>query len=167
MLDQAARPDFKRAQDEALKLLASFGYDEPPVDPVRIANDLGVSVVFAKFAEADAAVSGFYDPAEDGIYVNSDEYPRRQTFTVAHELGHRMLHLEWAKSNDYKVLRRDDTERYKDPKEIEADTFAAHLLVPKSLLRRYYKIATVQQMSDLFLVSAPVIKNRLKYEFGV
>lgn len=166
MPEEIVRPDFKRAQEEALRVLEDFGFDDPPVDPIRIANDLGIKVHFAKFADQFEAVSGFFDADENAIYVNSDEFVRRQTFTVGHELGHYLLHRDWLKSQNYKVLLRDDTEQKKEPIEREANAFAAHLLVPRFLLARYYKFATIQELSDLFMVSAPVIKNRLAFEFG-
>lgn len=37
-------PDFKKAQAKALELLDQFGYTTPPVDPVKIARDLGIRV---------------------------------------------------------------------------------------------------------------------------
>lgn len=159
-------PNFKRAQDEALAVLATFGFTDPPIDPVRIARDMGVGVVFAEFSPEDSNVSGFFDAGENKIYVNREEYPPRQTFTVAHELGHKVLHSEWAASNNYRVLLRDDAGQTKEPIEREADAFAAHLLVPRFMLQKYRKFASVSELADLFLVSSPVIKNRLKFEFG-
>jgi Zn-dependent peptidase ImmA (M78 family) len=161
-------PDFRRAQREALSLLSDFGINEPPVNPVRIARDLGINVVFADFAEHSREVSGFYDFDENAIFVNSDEFPQRQTFTIAHELGHKRLHEEWVRSSDYRVLLRDSgpTGPTDDEKEREANVFAAHLLVPRFLLDRYRNVATVQELAQLFLVSAPVIKNRMKFEYG-
>ena len=166
MPETVTKPDFKRAQSEALRILSDFGYDQPPIDPVRIANDMGIKVRFAKFSQEYSEVSGFFDADENTIFVNSDEFPRRQTFTVGHELGHNVLHLDWARSKNYRVLLRDDTEQQKDAIEREANVFAAHLLAPRSLLLKYHKIATIQELSDLFMVSAPVIKNRLAFEFG-
>jgi Zn-dependent peptidase ImmA (M78 family) len=166
MPEEIIRPDFKRAEEQALRVLEDFGFGEPPIDPLRIAGDLGIKVHFAKFADQFENVSGFFDADENAIYVNSEESVRRQTFTLGHELGHYFLHREWLKSQDYRVLLRDDTEQKTEPKEREANAFAAQLLVPRFLLARYYKFATVQELSDLFMVSAPVIKNRLAFEFG-
>lgn len=50
------------------------------------------------------------------IYVNKNEYPKRQTFTIAHELGHKILHEPWPVSQDYQVLLRDTTAMIKDDK---------------------------------------------------
>ena len=99
------RPDYPRAEREALRLLNRAGLEEPPVDPIVIAGGLGVAVRFVSFSgESDRSVSGFYDCESNEIWVNKHEFPLRQTFTVAHELGHKVLHEEWAKSDNYRVL---------------------------------------------------------------
>lgn len=165
MAAEFGRPDYRRAKEEANNLLDQFGFTRPPVDPVRICRDLGLDVRFVVFRTKSKEISGFYDFEDRTIYVNSEEYPKRQTFTVAHELGHYRLHEEWARSGDYRVLLRDQSLEEKNPREQEANAFAAHLLVPRSMLDVYRRVATIEELSDLFLVSMPVIRNRLKFEF--
>ena len=94
------RPNFLRARREALSILDTLGVEAPPVDPVRLSRELGLSVYFVRFSGEHVKVSGFYDSEDNTIFVNSDEYPLRQTFTVAHELGHYVMHKEWARSAD-------------------------------------------------------------------
>lgn len=159
-------PDYQRAKGEAIRLLQQFGLDKPPVNPMDIAKALGVKVSFVEFEKDLNNISGFYDFEEDTIFVNKDEYPLRKTFTIAHELGHRILHVEWAKSSDYKVLMRGDV-RTDDPKEAEANTFAANLLVPRFMLNKYWEEFSATQLSELFVVSVPVIRNRISFEYGV
>ena len=155
----------ERAKNEALRIVNEFGYKKPYVDPVRICRDLGIDVLFAKFDNPQ--ISGFCYPQKNAIYVSSEESPRRQTFTIAHELGHKMLHEDWAKTNEYQVLYRDTTKMTQDWREVEANTFAANLLVPKFMLDEYRKIATVEELAKVFVVSMPVIKNRLNTEYGI
>lgn len=157
------RADFKGAEKMAAKVLRDFDIDRPPIDPVEIAQQMDVRVAFVEFASDFNAVSGFYDARETAIYVNKADPPFRQTFTVAHELGHHLMHRDWAMSTEYQVLLRD-TDRV-DPYEQEANAFAAHLLVPKHMLDRYMKMASVADLSKLFLVSIPVIKNRMNREW--
>ncbi|WP_353718198.1 ImmA/IrrE family metallo-endopeptidase [Dyadobacter sp. 676] len=158
-------PDYHRAKGEAISLLQKFGLEKPPVNPMEIAQRLGAKVSFVEFEKKLNNISGFYDFEEDTIFVNMDEYPLRQTFTIAHELGHRILHAEWAKSSDYKVLLREDTGTT-DSKEAEANTFAANLLVPRFMLDKYWEGLSATQLSELFAVSVPVIKNRISFEYG-
>jgi Zn-dependent peptidase ImmA (M78 family) len=154
--------DYKRAESEAQKLLESLGYTKPPVDPLEIADALNVPVKFVNFADEYKNVSGLYYYKDNTIYVNKSEHPNRQTFTIAHELGHKILHEEWIKSENYQVLLREQLiTPSKDPKEQEANCFAAHLLVPKEMLIMYKDIASIDELATLFMVSKPVIRNRL------
>lgn len=159
-------PDYKNAQQEALKLLDKFGYTFPAVDPARICRDLGIRVYFANFEGDDDKISGFFYGEKNEIYVNQKEYPQRQTFTIAHELGHKIMHEEWLNSSNYKVLLRTSINDSEDPKEKEANAFAANLLVPKFMLDKYYKIASIEELATLFMVSAPVIRARIQFEYG-
>lgn len=158
------RANFAKAEREARQLLNEFGIDQPPINPVDLAEGLGVKVSFVEFGDEARNVSGFYDAEEDAIYVNKHEHPFRQTFTVAHELGHRILHKEWAHSNDYKVLLRDQDAPSGDAFEQEANCFAGHLLVPRHMLAHYQDMSTVAELSRLFCVSVPVIRIRLGRE---
>lgn len=155
------KADFSKAKKAANELLRHFGLTKPPINPVTIAQHLGLKVWFVSFSGDYDKVSGFYDVEEKAIYVNKDEYPHRQTFTVAHELGHHILHYEWARSAEYKMMFRNDGPS-KDPHEREANAFAANLLVPKPMLDTYKGLISTSELAELFLVSVPVIENRLK-----
>jgi Zn-dependent peptidase ImmA (M78 family) len=166
MLD--ARPNYRRAENEALSLLRNAGITEPPVNPVKLAKDYsGIKVEFVVFSTDSANISGFYDFEENAIVVNSEESPLRQTFTVAHELGHKILHADWAKSEDYKVLLRNPDQRDQDFREKEANAFAANLLMPRFMMDRYWEIASSTQLSRLFAVSVPAVKARLSFLYGI
>jgi Zn-dependent peptidase ImmA (M78 family) len=166
-LTASYRPNYHTVKREAARLLDEFSIVNPPVDPVYIARSLGVAVHFVTFSGEHDRISGFFDATEGAIYVNARELPLRQTFTVAHELGHRLLHQDWARSSEYKILMRDQLADDTDPYEKEANAFAGHLLVPRRLLDRYYQWANPQQLSQLFAVSVPMIKVRLSIEYGI
>ena len=161
-------PDYQLVKRTVRELLARYDISEPPVDPVAIARQEGISVKFYNFSGKYAGVSGFYDPTENMIFVNKEEYPLRQTFTVAHELGHAKLHMDWAVSDNYKVFwRSPEFNDRSDPHEKEANAFAANLLVPRSMLDEYYKGRSSATLSRLFAVSVPMIENRLSFEYGI
>lgn len=167
MADTLIRPNYTRVKQEAARLIKAYDVKNPPVDPVRIARGLGLMVIFVAFEPEKQNVSGFFDFEEQAIFVNKDEFPLRQTFTIAHELGHSVLHREWARSGQYRVLLRDQENVGDDPHEKEANVFAASLLVPRFMLDRYWKTLKPEQLSKLFAVSVPMIRNRLSFEYGV
>jgi hypothetical protein len=158
-------PNYARVRAQVSEIREQFGLIEPPVNPVDVARGLGINVHFVEFEPDFANVSGFYDPDENAIVVNKQEFPLRQTFTIAHELGHALLHREWAASEGYRVLMRDDQTDHGEPHEREANAFAAHLLVPRDVLDKYSGLSP-QDLSRLFAVSVPMIKNRLMFEYG-
>ena len=161
------RPNYARVMREVKRLLEDFQIVTPPIDPRVIARGLGVQVAFVKFDAANRNVSGFFDCEEGTIFVNKDEFPLRQTFTIAHELGHKILHEEWARSAEYRVLLRDSEYLGDEVHEKEANAFAANLLVPRRMMDQYWQNLSVEQLSQLFAVSVPMIRNRLKFEYGV
>lgn len=159
-------PNYDRVKAQVQEIREQFDLYEPPVNPVAIARGLGVGVKFVEFEQEYDNVSGFYDPDDHTIYVNKHEFPLRQSFTIAHELGHALLHRDWASSANYKVLMRDSMTDVGEPHEKEANAFAAHLLVPRDILDRYSDLS-LPNLSKLFAVSVPMIKNRMSFEYGV
>lgn len=160
-------PDYQKVKFTAAELLKQFGFTDPPINPITIAGALDVAVKFVNFSGEYEGVSGFYDPKEVAVYVNKTESPLRQTFTIGHELGHHLLHREWAESEAYQVFWRDPNRQNDDFHEKEANAFSAHLLVPRAMLDRYYPRLNQADLSKLFAVSIPVINNRLALEYGV
>lgn len=156
--------DWDKAKTKAAQVLKDFGLSQPPIDPEAIAEAMGINVVYANFAPGTKErISGFiqFDPLR--IVVNNDISPSRMTFTIAHELAHYLMHSEWAKSNEYQVLpRQNEYGRKKPAEEQEADCFAAELLVPAQMLRRYKNYASPRELARIFAVSEDVILNRFK-----
>lgn len=88
------------------------------------------------------SMSGFaYD--KDGqrvIGVNSEEGPQRKRFSIAHELGHMYVHADrdilFDKKDAFVYFRDAKSSTGQDPQEIEANAFAAELLMPADKLRK-------------------------------
>ena len=160
--EKLEKPDYKSAEREALKLLRKAGVFEPPVDPVMVARTEGVGVRFVVFAGESSGVSGLFDFEANEILVNNEEPGVRQTFTIAHELGHKILHEDWARSELYNVLWRDPSKQVKDRREQEANAFAAALLMPKALMDDY-RILPIQKLARLFAVSEVAMKHRVNF----
>lgn len=122
--------------------------------------------------------------------ITIDEYcftrfPERTRFSIAHEIGHLMLHREWYEKHgpkDFKeYLSSHDNIDDKDYKytEIQAQTFAGLILVPTTLLlkeveKRIGKVPRLeapeilapvaQDLLEIFQVSGEVMLRRLQRE---
>lgn len=156
--------DFKRAEREAERLVTKY-YEQPPIDPEAIAEAEGIRVVYARFnGQMSAQVAGFSDPNNSRIVVNQDLPFNRKTYTIAHELGHHVLHQDYLSDDGkYQIFPRMNS--YDGPKpseEQEADAFAANLLVPLKMLRTYVDIASPRELAQMFMVSPDVILYRMK-----
>lgn len=102
-----------------------------PVPLEALAAKLGYAC-FEFSAKADprwSNVSGFVDHTSKKIYINKDEALVRQRFTLAHEIGHVVLHGGHAPVD----FRQTMLSGVSDPKEIEANRFASDLLMDKVL----------------------------------
>jgi Zn-dependent peptidase ImmA (M78 family) len=105
------------------------------VDVVAIAE--GVPIVEHAF-RGDVSGALIKSNGVSGIAVNSSHPLNRRRFTIAHELAHFLLahkgnedHVDWK----FTVLRRDGkSSEASDIEEIEANSFAANLLMPKEFL---------------------------------
>ena len=105
--------------------------------PIRIgmiAKKHNIIVEQGDFKHPD--ISGSYDRASGTIIVDTDDEPTRQAFTVAHELGHHFLHEGVKEKEVYfryysEKLNLEDTQT-----EMQANLFAASLLMPEEIIRR-------------------------------
>ena len=100
------------------------------------------------------------DVAEWGIFYNGKASPERQRFTIAHELGHLILHRGQQQSfncDKESVYSGIDTIR---TIEREADDFASNLLMPGDLLRDWIS----NQRIDLRVLSALAKRFQVSFE---
>lgn len=110
------------------------------VDPRTIAESLGIAIRFFSF---DDNLSGFMLMEDDNalIGVNENDGRRRQRYTIAHELGHYFLHdrsepfLDPTTARAQVIPRDNVSSQGIDTREIEANLFAAELLMPEDRLR--------------------------------
>lgn len=158
-------PDYRKASHAARKALRENHVVRPPVLPREIARSYGLDVVLVELPEHRQEVAGFLDFSENKIFVNGADPYNRQTFTIAHELGHFLLHksLFEQQPEQYQVLLRRPIHSVTDPLEKEANAFAADLLVPMDMLNLYKRYATDDDLADIFSVSNEVIGYRLKF----
>lgn len=133
---------------------------EPPVDLEKIAEKYGISLKKVSFNEPDAL--GQLDRAQKTIYVSNGEYFPRMAFTIAHELGHYILHENKEKDTFWR-LDIINIDKQDQNEETEANIFAASLLMPKSLVTLWWsKTRDASLMAKIFGVSQTAMQYRLK-----
>ena len=85
-------------------------------------------------------LAGAGSNARWAIVVNSSDSPKRRRFTIAHELGHLLMHKYSAPHADGRVqirFRNEESATGAVREEIEANQFAAELLMPERYVRAY------------------------------
>lgn len=133
--------------------------DQPPVDLEALAQKMGVvSIEMAHMVE-DGRLE-----QRDGvatIYVRDDLTDGRRRFTIAHELGHRLLLHQGAPAVAYRRrLTGDQVERL-------CDDIAAAILLPRPWVQGTFrgeprKLKTIRRMSAMSLTSLSASLVRLR-----
>lgn len=123
-----------QAASRALRLRIENGYRQwQPLSILDLARKLGVDVRFINIPSMEGVYCQGREPT---IIISSVRPIVRQNFTCAHELGHHnMGHGE--QYDELVEQRNSDRNRY-PPQEIEADSFASALLMPKIAVERAF-----------------------------
>ena len=142
-------------------MLAKIGMDYPKNSLLEIIDELGVDVYLVDFEENYPGISGVVDKESipPKIYLNKKHSKTRQTFTLAHELGHYILH-------DGCRYRIDQYEYGEEgsAEETEANYFAASLLVPEDKLQKISRETNdISVIAQYFGVSDSVVKVRINW----
>ena len=163
--------NMRRAQSRAKSLLAKHGFTDLPVDVAGLAKLEGVEVDQADFGDEISGVL-MKDGDRAIIGVNARHAPTRQRFTIAHELGHFLLHTsrDLFVDKDYIVHFRDETSSTGvDPIEVEANQFAAEVIMPADKVRELFNArrfdiddeAALRRLAAKFTVSPTAMAVRL------
>ncbi|MFC8524355.1 MULTISPECIES: ImmA/IrrE family metallo-endopeptidase [Micrococcaceae] len=106
-----------------------------PIDPFAAIEDAGLEL---RFRPLEGLLGAVLPGNPGGVLINSARPASLQRYTAAHELGH------WYMDQDVLSLDNDDTilgRPHQETREIDAQVFAAHFLMPLELLlpvaRRY------------------------------
>ena len=122
-------------------------------NPQEIAQELGIIVLFEPLGD----INGYYNTAfrQKLIHININLTERKQQFTIAHELGHALLH---PKANT--PFLREKTLFSINKLEIEANKFAVDLLITDEAIAEV-KHLTLDQMANYFGINKNLMKLRL------
>lgn len=125
----------RRAEQAAQRLLDELGVTTPSISVEDIARHCGAVVARERFRRDLSGMLVRGDDADPTVIgVNSTHHPRRQRFTIAHEIGHLKLHK--GKVTVDSGLRVDfrDASSPSMQDERDANAFAAALLMPADLV---------------------------------
>lgn len=158
------------------QLLEAHGIEVAPVPIEEVAPSLGIRV---QYEPAEDELSGFLlrdlSRQKAIIGVNDLHSKNRQRFTIAHELGHYLLHEQEKLHVDrrFRIQRRDgNSSKGESEEEKEANLFAAELLMPVSFIRRdlaevegldLEDDAAVSILAEKYGVSTQAMTFRLAY----
>lgn len=153
----------------AEKLLSQIDFRRPPISKVEVAKALGVVIREGPLPDD---LSGFLlrDGSKAVIGINSLHSKARQTFTFAHECGHFVLHpARNFVDRSFMYYRSDASSHGADRQEVEANAFAAELLMPEAAIvgQLRGKIIDIEddervlELAAIFGVSAQALTYRL------
>lgn len=144
--------------ERVIEMARASGLNTNPLDIIGLVRAIGIRL---NIKPMDNEVSGYLEE-EDGawtIAINSLHHPKRQRFTIAHELGHYFLHRNLRHAFVDKVLFRNGNS---NPIEVQANKFAGELLMPEGQFRDYVSASSsrVEDISEFFSVSAMAVRVR-------
>lgn len=157
---------YKQNPEDILKKLGI--YEPGDIDLDLIAFSLNAQVKRVALTECEGSIIGTTTKAI--ISINSNAHPKRQRFSLGHELGH------WVNDRGYKMPFRCDTNamsqrknrpgEFAQHKEVRANAFAADLMMPVFIWKKYGEALevtfdSIRYVADIFNVSLTSAAIRL------
>jgi Zn-dependent peptidase ImmA (M78 family) len=145
-----------------------------PVDIERVIEvTMGISIIPIKSLQHDCDMEGFISRNFKFIYVDEDlylddRYYKRVRFTIAHEIGHFVLHrssidmLRFSSDDEWKQFRINLQDESLGWFESQASEFAGRLLVPFDQLVNVFK-KQERKLLKRMQVGPPVNLKMKKY----
>jgi Zn-dependent peptidase ImmA (M78 family) len=125
----------RRPEQRAREVLESHRVTRPPVPVERIAESEDLKLVRRPFRGNISAMLDRSGPVPV-VGINSWHSTTRQRFSIAHELGHYFLHQGRKTIVDEVNYRDRRASAGSHAEEIDANKFAAELLMPAVMLER-------------------------------
>lgn len=163
---------------KAKNLLAELKITVVPTPLEEIADAKGLTILKDKSFED--SISGVFVPDKMTIIVNASHPEVRQRFTIAHEIGHFLLHFDPNNTNlfvdkSFAFYRNKKTSEGLDETEKTANQFAAELLMPEEILRRtvdtygvdLFDDFAISNLASTFNVSEQAMTLKLQNDLGI
>ena len=147
----------------------------PDKVPFNIVKFIEQNIPSIKLIESNIAkkgISGFIKQEDNGdifICVHQFDHPNRKRFTIAHELGHYFRHRSQIKEGFVDgigsgVMPRGSSENNISTAEMEANQFAAEVLMPENAFKNIHtkKNGNITEIAEYFIVSEAATYTRAK-----
>lgn len=149
-------------QNIALSILKRFGIDKPnEIDIDDIVHALDIPIQFIPMKGFDGRI--IHGAKKSIITINDKiEFETRRRFTIAHELGHYLMHRESPVSHTDNISSmswfNNKSKQKMSLQEFEANTFASELLLPTQFFKEYieskpFSPELIREISNKFKVS--------------
>jgi Zn-dependent peptidase ImmA (M78 family)/transcriptional regulator with XRE-family HTH domain len=144
----------------AQEALTKAKQSRPPIDVYAVARELGVAIFTRPFPNALSALI-LRHGKNAFIGINSHQAPVRQRFSVAHELGHFVLHHADHHFIDYTGGLEGEAPGYDWEHERAANQFAAELLMPAQIVKKDARTTSLPRLARRYDVSQEAMGFRL------
>lgn len=154
-------------KNKANSVLKKYGCGDKRNLLFHIARDNDIEVMEADLYEISGALRK--ENNNWRIYINRQDSPTRQRFTLAHELGHYFMHRD--KRPEFIdggfVMQRMESSKYEE-EELEANEFAGNLIMPETEISerlegaRHITTQNVVELAKEFRVSTLAMATRLR-----
>ncbi len=125
-------------------------------NPIKIAKNLGIHILYEELG----SLNGYYNTVyrHKLIHINSNLTEQQQLFTVAHELGHALLH-----PNTNTAFLKTHTHLVVNKFENEANLFAINLLITDEDIKDC-KYLNYVSIANTYGCSAELVSLRFKWQ---
>lgn len=128
---------------------------------------LGGRIVYQDFEglyESDSGSLEVYGPGNLEIRISTNTSVKRDRFTIAHEIGHYVLHFLYQNAQGRNLASLVATRYGSDKAEWEANWFAASFLMPQDKFRDAFEElgGDIGEVADKFGVSTTAAQIRAK-----
>lgn len=149
------RARYSKIEKLVANLLEKHQIEKAPVPVESIVASYGIHLRKGDLEDVSGLI--VRDGTSVTIGVNGKQSRTRQRFTIAHEFGHFLLHEGMSSHVDhnYRVnFRSKESSLAVDVEEIEANFFAASLLMPKQFLHEANAVEAVDSDRSVGLLAA-------------
>jgi Zn-dependent peptidase ImmA (M78 family) len=136
------------------------GFASFPLEIAKLIQFLNIRI---EYEDMDRELSGYIEKRITGWVIGVNKYhsDRRRRFTLAHELGHFLLHkdkIDAGRKTESMLFRDEDS----SPIEREANEFASDLLIPRPEFVDAIRngVVSIDALSDIFGVSVAAIRYK-------